>query len=333
MNLGALSERPFAFAVACLLLDFAFGDPVFRLHPVRLLGLLLTHAETLLRRAGLDGRFGGFLLFLLLAGACGAVVFGGGALLDTFHAGLAGIWYLFFGWSALALRNLLEHAARIQRAVERNDLEGARRAAGMLVGRDTDRMDLAACNRAAVESVAEGLVDGVLAPLFWICLLGLPGGVLFKIASTLDSMVGYKSERYLYFGWFGARLDDIMNWIPARLSAPLIALAALPFPGLSARAALRVSWRQHQLLPGPNKGWSEAAMAGALGRRIVGPIWRGGTLVTDLWIGDPAHPPCGDANDVRRALRSAVLATLLFLPLGWLLATCAGHLSPVLSPF
>jgi adenosylcobinamide-phosphate synthase len=134
---------------------------------------------------------------------------------------------------------------------------------------------------------------------------------VFKVASTLDSMVGYKTARYRRFGWFGARADDVMNYVPARVTWILVTIAASLVPGCSARKALRVGASQHGLLPGPNAGWSEAAAAGAIQRRLVGPIWNHGTLVTDVWIGDPYDPPAGSRADVTRAVAVIVFAGLL----------------------
>jgi adenosylcobinamide-phosphate synthase len=162
-------------------------------------------------------------------------------------------------------------------------------------------MDIAACRRAAIESTSENLTDGFVSPLAWYVALGLPGIVFFKVVSTMDSMVGYKTPQYLEFGWCGARLDDVMNFLPARLTWLLLAFLAILIPGCSSRKALQVGWRQHAVLPGPNSGWSEAATAGAIQRRLIGPIWANGTLVTDVWIGDPADPPAGEGSDVLRA--------------------------------
>jgi adenosylcobinamide-phosphate synthase len=176
-------------------------------------------------------------------------------------------------------------------------------------------MDIAACRRASIESLAENFVDGFLSALFWYSIAGLPGLLLFKVVSTMDSMVGYKTERYLRFGWCGARLDDLMNFIPARLAWILFGLCALPFRGLSATKGWRIGLRQHRVVPGPNPGWSEATMAGLLQRRLIGPIWREGALVTDLWLGDPEDPPAGSDEDVGNALKvtllTAATATLL----------------------
>jgi adenosylcobinamide-phosphate synthase len=168
-------------------------------------------------------------------------------------------------------------------------------------------MDDGGCRRAAVESLSENLTDGFISPIFWYVLGGVPGLVLFKVVSTMDSMVGYKTPAYLRFGWCGARLDDLMNYLPARITWVVIAIIAAALPSYSGRKAWTVGLRQHHLLLGPNSGWSEAATAGALERRIVGPIWLKGILVTDLWIGDASDPPLATAGDVRRAM---VLATV-----------------------
>jgi adenosylcobinamide-phosphate synthase len=232
---------------------------------------------------------------------------------------LSWAWEVFLGYSLLALGDLIAHGRRIAGAAASGDIAAARKAAGMLVGRDTDRMDAAACNRAAVESLAESLVDGVLSPLFWLVLFGLPGLILFKIASTMDSMVGYKDERYLHFGWFGARLDDVLNYLPARLCLLLIALFSAVVPGYSARKAWTVSLGQHALLPGPNKGWSETAAAGALDIRLAGPIYKNGKQVNALWIGPEAAPEGGSTRDVGKMIALAYGATALFMGLAWLL--------------
>jgi adenosylcobinamide-phosphate synthase len=172
-------------------------------------------------------------------------------------------------------------------------------------------MDFAACRRAAIESLSENFVDGFLSPLFWYVVAGLPGLLLFKVASTMDSLVGYKNQRYLRFGWCGARLDDVMNFLPARLAWLILGLCAGPFRGLSALKGWKIGLKQHGVVPGPNPGWSEATMAGLLQRRLIGPIWKEGALVTDLWLGDPSDPPAGSEADVTNALKAAILAACI----------------------
>ena len=302
-----LAPDPWMLA-AGVLLDLAFGDPVYPAHPVRLIGWTLTQLENGLRRIGLDGYGGGILLFLALS-----TVWVGGAwgLFHFLNRPFAMVVHVFLVYSLLALRDLLKHGYAVERAAARSDVEGARTAIAMLVGRDTTKMDAAACRRAAIESLSENLTDGFVSPVFWYALGGLPGLILFKVVSTMDSMVGYKTARYLKFGWCGARTDDLMNWIPARLTYGLLAVVAMFTPGCSARKALRVGWQQHAIVPGPNSGWSEAATAGAIQRRLIGPIWAQGMLVTELWLGDPADPPAGADGDFPRAARLNLLTGIL----------------------
>jgi adenosylcobinamide-phosphate synthase len=312
--------RPNALLLAgAVVLDLLIGDPVYLAHPIRLMGNTLTWLENGLRKLGADGYGGGITLFFLLSiiwvGGSGAVLFG----LQKWNDLAAFVFHLFLAYSCLALHDLLRHAWAVESAARRGDLEGARIAIARLVGRDTDRMDIAACRRAAIESLGENLTDGFVSPLAWYVVLGLPGIVLFKVVSTMDSMVGYKTPRYLKFGWCGARLDDLMNFIPARLTWLLLSLLSLVIPGCSARKALRIGWQQHATLPGPNSGWSEAATAGGIQRRLIGPIWAKGVLVTEIWLGDSSDPPAGDDSDVARAeflvgatgLLAAALAAIL----------------------
>ena len=295
---------------AAVILDLTLGDPVYRWHPVRLIGGTLRATERVLRRIGADGYTGGILLFVILA-----IVWAGGISLLAAGAGLVRAsmgqaMHLFTLYSLLALGDLLRHVRRIGRAVDGGDIDAARIAVSRLVGRDTAPMDGAACRRAAVESLSENLTDGYTSPLFWYVLAGLPGLVLFKVVSTMDSMVGYKTAEYRRFGWCGARLDDVMNFVPARLTWLLISAVAAAVPGCSASQALRIGFAQHAILPGPNSGWSEAAAAGALRRRLVGPIWMKGAIVTDTWIGNALDPPLATAADSRRALTLVTMAGL-----------------------
>lgn len=307
--------RPDAWFLACaFVIDLTIGDPVYRAHPIRMIGVTLGWTERMLRRLALDGYGGGIALFVLLAGGWLSIV---GALVGVVSmtgAVPAGILHVAVLYTMLALGDLLHHVWRIEGAARADDVERARVAVSALVGRDTERMDLASCRRAGVESLSENLTDGFVSPVFWYVLLGLPGIVLFKIVSTMDSMVGYKTPSHLRFGWCGARLDDVMNFIPARLTWLMIAAMAALLPGLSGAKAWRVGLRQHGVLLGPNSGWSEAATAGALERRIVGPIWLRGVQVTDLWVGDPGDPPFATADDMSRALRlTVVVGTMVTL--------------------
>lgn len=301
---------------AAVVLDLAIGDPQYRAHPIRLMGRGISVLERGLRAIGLDGYGGGIVLGLSTAVFwCGA----GSALLlavDRWSHGVAVALHVYLLYSLLALRNLLDHAWAVESAVRGNDLSRARSATSFLVGRDTGHLSFAECRRAAMESVSENLTDGYVSPLFWYVIGGLPGIILFKVFSTLDSMVGNKSVRYIRFGWASARADDVLNWVPARLSWLLITLTAVFIPRCSAGKALAIGWRQHARLPSPNSGWSEAATAGAIQRRLVGRIRRGGVLVTDLWLGDSAHPPAGEDNsDVRLAMTLCAATGLVMVAL------------------
>ena len=312
--LHSLAPHALSLSIA-VLLDLALGDPVYPLHPVRLMGATLSLFERGLRAIGADGYGGGIALFVLLA-----IVWVGGLSALTcatwFGPGwLALVWHVFIVYSLLALGDLVHHVLRVERAVNRDDLPAAHAAIANLVGRDTDRMDGAACRRAAVESLSESLTDGFTSALFWYVLLGLPGLVLFKIVSTMDSMVGYKTPRYLRFGWCGARLDDLMNYPTARATWLLIAAIAALLPSYSGVKAWRIGLQQHAILLGPNSGWSEAATAGGIQRRLVGPIWMNGQLVTDVWIGAAGDPPAQSRSDVARSVMlvaiTGVAATLV----------------------
>lgn len=312
---GLLLPDPWLLSLG-VVADLLVGDPVYAWHPVRVIGRTLSWLERRLRDIGWDGYIGGIVLFLgLAAGGVGvtvALIVAAAALSPV----LAALVHAFLLYSLLALGDLLRHVRTIEVAVRAGDLPGARRAVSALVGRDTDRMDEAACRRAAVESLSENFTDGFVSPVFWYVVAGLPGIVLFKVVSTMDSMVGYKTERYVRFGWCGARLDDVMNYLPARLTWLVIVVLAAVLPAYSGRKAWRVGLEQHALLLGPNAGWSEAGMAGALQRRLVGPIWLKGVEVTDLWIGDVSDPALGTASDVARAIRLMIVAGIVVSGLG-----------------
>jgi adenosylcobinamide-phosphate synthase len=301
---AVIGLRPSAELLAvAMLLDVTIGDPDYAWHPVRAMGHTLSASERTLRRCSLDGYGGGILLCLFLTGVWISGISAAVLFAASLNAWLGAAAHLFVLYSLVALGSLLDHGRRIETALRSGDLHGARTAVSRLVGRDTRRMDAAACRRAAVESLSENLTDAVVSPLLWYALGGLPMLVAFKIVSTMDSMVGYRTLEYLRFGWCGARLDDAMNYVPARLTWLIVSASAAVLPGCSGSKALRYGRLHHAVLPSPNSGWSEAAIAGALERRLVGPIWRDAALVTDTWIGADSDPLLGTAADYDRAAR------------------------------
>jgi adenosylcobinamide-phosphate synthase len=183
--------------------------------------------------------------------------------------------------------------------MEKEDLPLSKVTVGKLVGRDTNLMDLPACGRATVESVGENFNDGVIAPIFYFCLFGIPGILVYKVVNTLDSMVGYRNEQYQDFGWCSAKLDDLMSFMPARISWLFLSGAAVFYPQLSGSNALKVGWRDHFKLPSFNAGWCEATVAGALKIKLCGPIWRDGRLAQNVWLGRQGDREGGTVKDIK----------------------------------
>lgn len=217
----------------------------------------------------------------------------------------------------IAQRSLHEHVWRVADALEKEGLEGGRKAVSQIVGRDPDALDEAGVSRAAIESLAENFSDGVVAPTFWLAVGGLPGGVIYKAINTADSMIGHRTPRHGDFGFAAAKLDDLVNLPASRLSALLIVGAAAITKNASASGAWAAVWRDAGKHRSPNAGYPEAAMAGALGLALAGPRVYGGVLVDDATMGDGRRE--ANAKDVRAALdlymkADAILIALLAIP-------------------
>ena len=212
-----------------------------------------------------------------------------------------------YGWmllgilmsSLLAQKSLADHVGAVGAGLDQR-LDQGRAAVAHIVGRDPEALDEHGVARAAVESLAENFSDGVVAPVFWGLLLGLPGMLAYKMINTADSMIGYKSERYQHFGRFAAKLDDAVNWLPARLSGLLVAVSALLMRGARFDKALRAMRRDAGNHRSPNAGWPEAAMAGALDLRIAGPRSYHGKATEGYWMGDGT--PDLTSRDIKKAL-------------------------------
>lgn len=290
----------FGTALAAVVFEALAGypDAVFRAigHPVTWLGRLIAWCDRTWNSeqdAYETRRAWGVATVLLLV----AVSFvAGNLLMWLLPALLCGV----LASCLLAQRSLHQHVEAVAAALEHDGIEAARHAVSMIVGRDTAQLDEAAVSRAAIESLAENFSDGVVAPLFWTAVGGLPGGIAYKAINTADSMIGHKSPRHLAFGWAAARLDDVLNLPASRLSLLWFAIAAMFTPGASPQGAWQAAWRDAGQHDSPNAGWPEAAMAGALGLRLAGPRLYDGELTDDHWMGDG----CADltAADIHRAL-------------------------------
>ncbi|MGQ0443678.1 MAG: adenosylcobinamide-phosphate synthase CbiB [Beijerinckiaceae bacterium] len=272
-------------------------------HPVTWTGRLIALGDRYLNHA--DRSFAtrralGFAaLVLLLAIAGGAAYFFCRGLASLDLPGPASLALSALAASSfIAQRSLDAHVLAVAEALAAG-LESGRAAAAKIVGRDVARLDEAGVARAAIESLAENFSDGIVAPAFWLALGGLPGGACYKAINTADSMIGHRTERYAAFGFGAAKLDDFVNFCPARLSACLVIIAAYFAPRGSPQAAWRTMRRDGRGHPSPNAGWPEAAFAGALGLRLGGPRVYGEVIVDDAWIGSGRAPSAGD---IRRAL-------------------------------
>jgi adenosylcobinamide-phosphate synthase len=285
--------------LACLL-DVTLGDPPHWPHPVRWLGRLITILEAPLRRIFPQPRLAGLMLTALCVLAAAGVAAVAVSLATRFHPilGLAVMVILIY-W-AISIKDLADHSLAVHRSLSQGNLPAAREALAKIVGRETAQLSEAGVIRAAVETIAENTVDGVVSPLFYAALGGPSLAWAFKAASTLDSMVGYKSEPYREFGWAGARLDDLLNWLPARLSRGLFTLGAW-LTGLDWRQTWKICRRDGRRHASPNAGWPEAAVSGALGLRLGGPNVYHGKLVDKPWLGDGLREP--EITDILKAIR------------------------------
>lgn len=292
----------FPILLLALMVDAIFGDPksLYRIvpHPAQMMGWLINQLDKRLNHEGdviktrrLKGAFATALLVGLAAGVGWGLV------------------YLFallpYGWILEALilstmiagRSLYQHVAAVAKALKGGSITEARIAAGQIVGRDTEYLDKHGVARAAIESLSENFSDGVLAPIFWTALFGLPGALAYKALNTADSMIGHKNERYLYFGWAAARADDVANFIPARLSALILCLAAFIWGRNEARRSWLAIRHDAKKQISINAGYPEAAMAGALNLRLAGPRDYDDETVEAEWLGSANEGSTQDATD------------------------------------
>lgn len=298
-------------AVAGFILDLIIGDPHSWYHPVQLIGKLISGCERMYRRIfGSGERTAGVFCactVLLISTAVPCLLlrlfchlnFWVGFALETWWCG-----------RLLAARSLRDETMRVYRAVKTGDIGQARQAVSMVVGRDTERLDMTGVVKAAVETTAENASDGEAAPLFYMMLFGAAGGFFYKAVNTMDSMIGYKNDRYIRFGTFAARLDDVLNFLPARLCGILMCLAA-GLLRMDGKNALRIFVRDRKKHDSPNSAHTEAAMAGALDVQLAGDAWYFGELHKKQFLGDPVRAVVPE--DIPRANRLMIATSVLVL--------------------
>ena len=299
------------------LLDALFGDPAWLPHPVVLMGRCISALEKHLRTALPKTPRGE-----LAGGAAVAAVLPLGTLAVTglacwvaarLHPALGLALQMLWCGQALAAKGLAQESRNVYKELAKGDLPAARRAVARIVGRDTQNLTAAGVTRAAVETVAENTSDGVIAPLLYMLLGGAPLALTYKAINTMDSMLGYKNEKYLYFGRCAAKLDDAANWLPSRLAA-LLWVAAAALTGNSARGAWRIWRRDRRRHASPNSAQTESACAGALGVQLAGPAYYFGEYYDKPTIGDPLREI--EPRDILRANRMMYAESLLALVLG-----------------
>lgn len=300
-------------------LDLLLGDPAWMPHPVVWMGRGIGAAEAYLYPRFASTPKGAFWSGAVLAAALPAVTWtvsaSACALAARLHPWAALALQTLWCWQALAVRGLADESRRVRQALEREDLPAARRAVSRIVGRDTESLTAEGVVKAAVETVAENFSDGAAAPMLFMLLGGAPLALAYKAVNTMDSMIGYRNRRYLFFGRAAAKLDDAANFLPARIAA-WFWIAAAVLTGQDGKGAVRIWRRDARCHDSPNSGQLESACAGALGIRLGGPARYFGELFPKPYIGDAPRP--AEPADILRANRMLYAASVLLL-----LACCA----------
>lgn len=306
-----------------VVLDWIFGEPKGIPHPVCMIGRLVSWMEKKLRRRmpGRETAGGVFLVaaVLFVSAAVPGSILGAVSVWEGKRGWISWCLGAFWCFQLLAAKSLYQESGKVRKALEKGSLEDARFWVSRIVGRDVQNLDRDGITRAAVETVAENTSDGVIAPLLFMALFGVLGGFIYKAVNTMDSMVGYRNERYEYFGKAAAKLDDCCNFLPARLTGCLMAAAAWVFhfwdEGFDGRNGWRIYCRDRKKHASPNSAHGEAACAGALHIRLAGNAWYFGELHLKPWIGDDDRKI--EAEDIRRAGKLMVMTEILMVALLW----------------
>lgn len=305
-----------AACVAGFFLDFIFGDPVWLYHPVRLIGKGISFGERQLRKLCSSNKSGralaaaGAVLWVCIAGISFLLPLGLLILAQKIHPVLRFVLETFWCYQIIAARCLCKESVKVYDRLKADDLPGARRAVSMIVGRDTENLSAEGVTKAAVETVAENTSDGVTAPLIYMLIGGAPLGFLYKAVNTMDSMLGYKNDKYLYFGRIPAKMDDVFNYIPSRVTALFMIVAAF-FCGMDGKNAWRIYKRDRRKHASPNAAQTEAVCAGALRVRLAGDAVYFGKLYKKEFIGDSLRPI--EPEDIKRTGRLMYVTAVLML--------------------
>lgn len=296
-------------------MDLILGDPQWRFHPIRCIGHLIALFEKILGTKGsstavrLKGIAAVFLVISIVASIT-SVLLESAKKVNFLYGAL--IW-IIIAYFTISVKDLSQHAAAVIKALEKDNLENARNQLSRMVGRDTQTLSRGQITSAVIESVAENTADGIVAPLIYLIAGGPILAMIYKTVNTMDSMIGHKNKRYRYFGWFAAKLDDVFNWIPARISGLLI-VCATKLSGKYAHNAFRIMRRDGKNHSSPNSAISEAAMAGALKIQLGGPRSYAGIVYNHGFIGDPEEPV--SVTKAYHAVSLSMLVSLLIACLG-----------------
>jgi cobalamin biosynthesis protein CobD len=311
-----MNYESFIIPVAYIL-DLLVGDPQWKWHPVRLIGRLIDVLESRFNRSEYNRKFFGIILVVLVTGAVTFVVWAILRVCAAIHRFMPYAVSLLFIYFALSVRDLADEAAKVKRDLECGNIRRARNDLAMIVGRDTDNLDEPEIIRATVETVAESTMDGIVAPLFYAFLGGPVLVWLYKAVNTLDSMVGYKNERFKEFGWASAKLDGLLNFIPAKITSFLIS-ASMLFCGKDWLNSFR--WGARFILRGPavNSDAAEASMAGGLGIQLGGTNFYDSIAIHKPFLGDAFEPL--HIKHIRQSTVISYITSALMLAVGWAVA-------------
>ncbi len=296
---------------AAYVADLFFGDPPGYPHPVKLIGRTIAFLEKKLLQWALtpwSQRASGVILAATIVSGAGILTWAVIRIADLVHPIFSSIVSIFLAYTTLATRSLYDESGKVIRAFEQDDLTLARNQIGFLVGRETNHLDEKEICRALIETVSENTSDGIVAPLFYLIIGGPALAMAYKALNTLDSMVGYRNDRYRYLGWASARGDDVANFIPSRLTALLFVFSSFVVRK-NWRGAWRAAWRDGSKNPSPNSGYPEAAMAGALGVQLGGKNFYFGSVEEKPLIGEPERPI--DRKAARESLLLMIATSLI----------------------